>query len=191
MERANAAEDREIVALFWARDEAALRACETKYGLLLKRLALGILRSKEDCEEIENDALLAAWNAIPPERPADLAAYLCKIVRNLALNRLRRDRAAKRGGGAVQAGETALELVPAPDSVERTAEARETAAKISAFLRAQPAETRQIFIRRYWFFDTPEEIAARRGMKPNTVKSILYRTKRKLFAYLKEEEEQT
>ena len=188
MKRADAVDDREIVDLFLARDETALRACEAKYGLLLKRLALGILRSREDSDEIANDALLAAWNAIPPEEPADLAAYLCRIARNLALNRLRRDRAAKRGGGALPADEALLERLPAPDSVEQAAEARETAARISAFLRAQPPETRQIFIRRYWFFDSPEEIAARRGMKPNTVKSILYRTKQKLFAYLKEEE---
>ena len=180
-------EDRDIVALYWDRDEAAIRETQNKYGRLLQKLALGILRFHEDGEEVVNDACLAAWNAIPPERPQSLGAYLCKITRNLALNRVRRDRTVKRGGNYEICSEELLEFLPAETDVEASFDAKETGALISAFLRSQKPEDRRLFLLRYWYFSSPEEIAAKCGMNVNTVKSRLYRTRQRLFAFLKEE----
>lgn len=179
-------EDTEIVALFWARDEAALKACAEKYGKLLYKLSLGILCAKEDCEEVLDDAYLAAWNAIPPERPQHLGAYLCRIVRNLSVKKYRYNHAAKRSGAYAACVDELAELLPAAGSVEDSFDAAETGALISAFLREQDENTRALFVRRYFFLDTPAEIAARYGMKNNTVKSILYRTRKRLADYLKE-----
>ena len=177
-------DDREIVALFWARDEAALKASAEKYGRLLYKLSLGILRAKEDCDEVLNDAYLAAWNAIPPERPAHLGAYLCKIVRNLSIKKYRYNHAAKRSGEYDACIDELSELLPAAETVETAFDAAETGAMISAFLRQQDARTRWIFIRRFYFMDSPEAIAAAGGLKLNTVRSTLYRTKKKLIDYL-------
>ena len=180
-------EDREIVAFFIARNEAALTETEKKYGRLLKQLALGVLRSEEDAEEVVNDAYLSAWNAVPAERPLYLGAYLCRVVRNAALSRLRWKNAAKRGSECEVCIDELTELLPANETVEQRFDADETARLIDRFLYGKKKRVRQIFLRRYWFFDTPEEIAERYGMKPNTVKSILYRTRLQLFEYLKEE----
>ena len=180
-------EDTEIVALFWARDEAALDACAEKYGKLLYKLSLGVLCAKEDCEEVLDDAYLAAWNAIPPARPQHLGAYLCKIVRNLSVKKYRYNHAAKRSTVYAACIDELAELLPAPENVETAFDAAETGALISAFLRAQDPNTRALFVRRYFFLDTPAEIAARYGMKQNTVKSILYRTRKKLAEYLQKE----
>ena len=92
-------EDRDILALFWARDEKAISECEKKFGAECRRIVLRILSSPEDAEECVSDTWLRAWNAIPPACPEHLSAFLSKIARNLALNRLRLRTADKRGGG--------------------------------------------------------------------------------------------
>ena len=92
-------EDGQIVALYWRRDEAALRETQRKYAALCRSVAKNILGGEEDAEECVNDALLQAWNAIPPQRPRRLGAWLARVTRNLALNRWDRDHAQKRGGG--------------------------------------------------------------------------------------------
>ena len=177
-------EDRDIVALFWARDEAALRESEAKYGKLLYKLSLGILCAKEDCEEVVNDSLLAAWNAIPPNKPEYLGAFLSRIVRNLSAKKYRYNNAVKRRGEYGVCLEELAEFLPASDSAEKDFDAEETGRLISAFLHTLPPAHRRVFVRRFYFFDSAEEIAALYGMNPNTVKSILYRTKQKLAAYL-------
>lgn len=180
-------EDSEIVALYFARDERALRASGEKYGKLLLQLSLGILREKEDCEEVLNDAYLAAWNAIPPAKPEHLGAYLCKIVRNLSVKKYRYNHAKKRSGEYDLCIEELAEFLPAAGTVEGAAEASETAACISVFLRTLEHTPRVLFIRRFFFLEPPETIASRFGMNVNTVKSTLYRTKKKLAAYLQQE----
>ena len=89
-------EDGQIVGLFWARSEEALRALDETYGGLCRSLALNILNDRQDAEECVNDAYLGLWRAIPPARPAPLRAYLCRVVRNIALNAYYKKRAARR-----------------------------------------------------------------------------------------------
>ena len=88
--------DQYIVDLFWNRDEQAISAAQGQYGKLCHSVAYNILGNREDTEECVNDTYLHAWNAIPPERPDSLGAYLCRIARNLAINRYRADRREKR-----------------------------------------------------------------------------------------------
>ena len=82
-------DDKNIIDLYFARDEQAIAETQTKYGRLLLSVAMNILHSSPDSEECESDTYLRAWNAIPPTIPQILSAYLAKITRNLALNRLR------------------------------------------------------------------------------------------------------
>lgn len=84
-------EDREILALFRKRDQEAIPALEVQYGRRLRALALRLLGSPEDAEECVSDTYLAAWNAIPPEEPTYLFAYLAAICRNRALSMLSRE----------------------------------------------------------------------------------------------------
>lgn len=78
-------EDEEIMDLFFARSEQAIRELDTKYEKICHKLSYNILNNRRDAEECVNDAYLGAWNAIPPARPDPLLAYLVKIVRNLSL----------------------------------------------------------------------------------------------------------
>ena len=89
-----------ILQRFLARDEEGLAAAYTQLGPGLTALAARIA-GPETAEECVNDALLAAWQAIPPLAPVHLAAYLAKLTRNAALNRYRAQNAQKRGGSIV------------------------------------------------------------------------------------------
>ena len=80
-------EDRKIVELFWNRSEYAIAELAGKYGGLCRSLANRILRDSRDVEECVNDAYLAVWQRIPPERPSPLSAYICGITKNLALKK--------------------------------------------------------------------------------------------------------
>ena len=179
-------EDSAIVALYWARDERALAETVAKFGAYCRRIAMNILADAADAEECENDTWLAAWNSMPENRPARLAPYLGRITRNLALDRHSAAAAQKRGGGQAQLVLDELaECLPGTANVEHAFDATETGRLISAFLKEQPQQTRQIFLRRYWYCDGTAAIAKRCGMGESAVRVSLHRTRQKLADYLK------
>ena len=92
-------EDGQILELYWQRREQAIAETDRKYGGYCYSIAYQILTNPEDAEESVSDTYLAAWNAIPPKRPALLAAFLGKITRHLSIDRWRERNTYKRGGG--------------------------------------------------------------------------------------------
>ena len=179
-------EDAQIVALYWQREEAAVAESDKKYGQYCRRIARNILENEADAEECVNDTWLKAWNAIPPQRPAKLSVFLGRITRNLALNRRERETAQKRGGGITAAVLEELEgCLPAPmgDPAEDMV-IRET---LDRFLAELPAETRQIFLQRYWYLCPVKEIAALHGVGESRVKMALLRARNQLKDLLEKE----
>lgn len=180
-------DDAAIVQLYWDRSEQAIPATSEKYGKYCAVIARNILGNPEDAEECVNDALLNAWNAIPPHRPQDLSAFLGKLVRNLALNRYKHNTAHKRGGGQTTAAlDEIAELVSDTDGVEREIDRRELVRALDDFLSTLSAEKRSLLVRRYWYFDSIPDIAARFQMTENHVSVTLSRLRRKLHSYLLE-----
>ena len=178
-------EDGEIVALYWQRSEQAIAETQRKYGGYCYSIAKNILWSAEDSEETVSDTYIGAWNAMPPQRPSILSSFLGRITRNLSYDRCRRQNAEKRGGGSLPLALDELsECVPAPGRVEQALEARELAEAIDRFLRTLPERECSIFLRRYWYVDSVQDIAARYALRENTAKSILFRTREKLRRYL-------
>jgi len=180
--------DEEIIALYWQRAEEAIRATAQKYGSYCYSIAHSILARSEDAEECVSDTWLRAWNAIPPQRPRNLAVWLGRIVRNLSLDRLRRLSAEKRGGGQ---GDLVLgeleECIPAAQQVENVAEDREITRAIERFLHRQTPQKRRIFLRRYWFMDPLRTIADEMNLSENQIASILFRMRRALRQFLEKE----
>ena len=182
-------DDERIIELYWQREEAAVSATDDKYGALLRTLSQGIVSSREDAEECVNDTYLAVWNAIPPQRPVNFCAYICRVTRNLSLDRVRRALARKRGGGeAALVLEEIAPFVASRASVERDYEAKELVAAVNAFLRTLSADDRVIFTARYWLMLPTAEIARRLGAKESRVTTSLHRSRKKLKRYLQEEE---
>ena len=178
-------DDKQIVELYWQRDEHAIEATAAKYGPYCMKISRNILEDRADSEENVNDTYLHAWNAMPPQRPAILQAFLGKIARNLALNRYKAKSAQKRQGDAPALSLDDLDdcAVSRPGPESETA-AAELGASISAFLRTQSEDARSMFILRYFYCDSIEEISSRFGCGESRVKTTLLRTRRKLKQHL-------
>ena len=182
-------QDSEIIALYWQRDEAAIAETSRKYGAYCFRIAGNILTAKEDAEECVNDTWHRAWNSIPPEEPRSLAAYLGRITRNLALNRLQKQNRLKRGGGEMTLiWEELGEMLPDRDTPEQHWERRAIAAALERFLRGLTPEERILFLRRYWWAEPVKTAAAHSGISPRRARSILERLRRDLRNELEKEE---
>ena len=177
-------EDNQILALLLARNEQGIKELETKYGIRLKHLAMGIL-PEEDALECVNDTYLALWNSIPPKKPEYLFAYTAKICRNLALNRLEWEGAAKRNAMVVELSEELLQCIP---DTSAAMEDRDLARHIGTFLKGLPEHKRNLFLRRYWYGESVKELAAAFGYREGKVKSILFRLRNQLWKELKKEE---
>lgn len=176
--------DDEIIELFFARNEEAISQTHGKYGPRLMSLAGNILKNQEDAQECVNDTYFKAWDTIPPARPIHFYAYLARICRNLSFGRLDWNNAAKRNGEVVALTQEMEECIP---GTWQDTDSRELVHTISTFLRAQKAENRLIFVRRYWYADTTAQIAQRYGISESAVLMRLHRTREKLAAYLKKE----
>ena len=181
-------EDEQILDLYFARDEQAVVETDRKYGGYCFRLANTILKNEQDAEETVSDTYLRAWNAIPPQRPGVFKMFLAKITRNLAFTRWRQYTADKRGGGELALVLEELEgCIAAPGGVEDRLSGQELARAIRSFLSTLPGREQDIFLRRYFFVEESETIARRYGMKPDTVRRTLSRTRAKLKKYLTQE----
>ena len=180
-------EDLEIVELYWARDERAISESDAKYGPLCRSIALRVLISPEDSEECVSDTWLRAWNAMPPQRPARLGAFLGKITRNLSLNRWRRDHAEKRYGGETALALEELGEIVSGKSLEDEVQRRELARILNAFLRSLPDRDRELFLRRYWGVETLESLAKQTGLSVSAVHRRLGKLRESLRDHLRKE----
>lgn len=181
-------EDKQIIELFFRRDEQAIQETVRSYGSYCRAVAANILPDEQDVEEVLSDTWMRAWDSIPPNCPAQLKLFLAKIARNLALNTYRLQSTQKRGGGQVAlALEELAECVPNPKSVEAEAAGRELRDAIQTFLDGITQRDRMVFVRRYFYMECPEEIGARYGLKTANVHLILSRTRKKLKKFLTEE----
>lgn len=178
-------DDIQIIELFQKRNEDAIKESRTKYGRYCASIAGNILHSAEDTEECVNDTWLRAWNSIPPEKPKRLAVFLGRIARNLAIDRYRKNTAAKNGGG-----QTALCLDELSECIgEESAIEDRLALKeiIQKFLTGLPERNREIFLLRYWYMMPTTEVAKNRGMTEGAVKMMLKRDRDKLKDVLMKE----
>ncbi len=180
--------DNEIIRLYFLRDQSAITQTDRAYGPMCRALAKRILRNREDAEECVNDSYYRVWDSIPPEKPASLGGYLAKIVRNLSLDRLRELGAMKRGGGVVPASLDELQSVCGHGyDPEDLLSAKELGQAVDRFLRTQPEQSRNVFLRRYFYFESRGEIAERCHISPAQVSVTLTRVRKRLRAYLTKE----
>ena len=179
--------DEKIIELLFRRDERALSEIESKYKGLLRYIAGNFLSAREDVEECINDVLLNLWNTIPPERPDDLRAYVSAAVRNCAIDKLRSNKAEKRGGGFHTVSDEFLSMLDDGTDLANELEARRAGEIINAFLAGQSEESRDIFVMRHYLGISYAEIADVFGCSEGKVKMSLLRSKKKLAEKLRKE----
>ncbi len=179
-------EDNAIIELFFARSEAAIAELDGKYGALCRSLAQRILSDLRDAEECVNDAYLGVWNTVPPRRPDPLRPYVCAIVRNRSIARYHANAAQKRDSRYDLSLQELEDCLGGP-SAEDAVQARELVTILEGFLDGLSRENRTIFLRRYWFCDSYDEISRRVGLREKTVSVRLVRMREKLRNHLMKE----
>ncbi len=181
-------EDEKIVSLYWDRDEQAIRETQDKYDRYLTKIARNILNDPEDSRESVSDTYLAAWNSMPPHRPSVLSTYLAKLTRRISIDAFRyRSREKRRASEYAVSLSELGDCVSGGNSTEEIVNLRLLADAIGIFLRLQSEEARTAFIGRYYFLDSVKEVAAYCGITESKCKTLLYRTRLGLKAYLEQE----
>ena len=174
-------DDKMIIDLFWQRSEKAITETSAKYGSFCHSISYRILHNKQDAEECVNDTWLRTWDSIPPHKPKKLSVYLGRITRNLSLDRYKKYNAEKRKAArTAEALEELSECISGGDNVSDYVDKLALAELIEGFLRKQTEEKRNIFVRRYWYFDSIREISAAYGISETNVSTILLRMRAQL-----------
>ena len=180
-------EDAKIIELFWERSEEAIAATDEKYGRYCYAIAYNILSSAPDSEECVNDTYLRVWSSIPPTRPSKFSAYLGRITRNLAINRVAYHSRQARNAGYTEILDEMHQMLPDENSTPQSTDDIALREAINGFLRTLPSDTRIIFLRRYWYNSSIADISRDYSLPQGTVKSTLSRTRKQFREYLQKE----
>lgn len=179
-------DDKEIVGLFFKRDQNALNRLHEKYGRLCRSIAENILKSHVDAEDCVNEVYLKVWDNIPPHKPKSLLSFVARVAKTTAIDIYSMEHAGKRGGGDTAVPFEELdEVIADGSSVEMNAENKELLAEINAFLETLPKKKRTLFVNRYWYFYSVTELAVMYEMKEHNVVTVLSRTRAALKEYPK------
>ncbi len=177
--------DESIVEMYWRRDEDAIAVTDGRYGRYLYKLAYNILKEEDDSRSALDDTYLGAWNSIPPSRPTELLLYLCKIARRAAIDIFRRSNAKKR-----VRSELLTSLDELSECIGTDADGEQSASELrellSSYLASLDPRRRQMFVCRYYYSDTVEDIARALSVGPSYVYRELSALRRTLGDYLAE-----
>lgn len=177
-------DDRKIINLFFERSEKAIVELSNKYGSVCRKVSMNVLNNHRDVEECVNDAYLGVWNTIPPEKPNPLLAFVCRIVRNISINRYKKNTSQKRKGNYDLCLEELQNCITTQGSIEEDLEETELSSYIDEFLDSLTQINRMLFVRRFWFMDSYEDIAKASGLKEGAIRTRLSRIKADLKKYL-------
>ena len=175
-------EDNQIIELYWNRNEKAISETDKKYGKYCNYIAYNILQNDEDSNECVNDTYLKTWNCIPPKKPDVFKLFLAKITRNLAIDKYRKIKPKS----IMEEVLDELNDCTSNTNIENEVEYSDILKNINIFLDNLPLEKRRIFVDRYWFFESIENISTKYDLKNGNVKMILSRIRKNLKEYLKE-----
>ena len=177
-------EDRDIIALYFARNEDAIKESSVKYGTYVTGISMSILRNALDAEECVNDTWLKAWNSIPPQNPPSLKVYLGRLVRHVSIDRLRTITRLKRNR-EYEVALDELENCAMPEDTSETDMNALTAA-LNEFLEGLNTVDRRIFVGRYWHFYPITALAETYGLTAANTSVRLHRMREKLKIHLTE-----
>lgn len=180
-------EDEEIVEQLYIHEESSLTKVANKYHGLLKNVANNILRNEEDAEECVNDTYLKIWNIIPPYKPMYLKSFICKIVRQLSIDKYRKNNRKERDK-KISVSLSDLDYEVSFDAkIEQNIEAKGLTQAINDFVEKLDIETKALFIRRYVLFESVKDISKRFEISESLVSVKLFRVRKSLKKYLEME----
>jgi RNA polymerase sigma factor (sigma-70 family) len=179
-------EDSKIIDLFFERSEQAIVELSIKYGKVCMKVSMNILNDLQDAEECVNDSYLGAWNTIPPERPNPLLSYICRLVRNISINRYKHKNAAKRNSAYDMCIDELENCLFSPGSIDDSIEEQTLSSYLDEFIGSLEDVNRMIFVRRFWYIDSYKDIAKASKLKEGTVRVRVLRIKSELKLFLEQ-----
>lgn len=177
-------EDSKIIELFFERSENAIVELSNKYGAVCMKVSMNVLNNTQDAEECVNDSYLGIWNAIPPQKPNPLLAFVCRIVRNISINRYKHNAVTKRKGNYDLCIEELENCIASSEAVADNLDEAELSSCIDEFLDSLSRINRMIFVRRFWYMDSYKDIAKASGLKEGAIRTRLSRVKSDLKVFL-------
>lgn len=180
-------EDRRIIELFQARNEAAIDEARKKYGRFCTGIIGNILSLREDAEECASDVWYTLWQKIPPEEPVSLPAFIGTVARNLSISRFRAERAKKRYNGMELLLSELDDCIPGEDTTLRSLEQAELTELLNRWLDGLDTDDRVLFLRRYWYGEPLKKLAADTGETQNQMAQRMLRLRKALRKTLETE----
>lgn len=177
-------DDSQIIELFFERSEKAISELSSKYGGVCMKIAQNVLDNYQDAEECVNDTYLGVWESIPPKKPNSLLAYVCKIVRNISVNRYKYNSQKKRNNIFDVCISELEENISSKEKAEDGFEISELSRFIDEYLDTLDKTNRMLFVRRYWFLDSIQTLAKMSKLSVGAVRTRLSRLRETLKKYL-------
>ena len=172
----------DLVARARERDEFAIRALIQQHNQRLYRIARGILRDDAEAEDAMQEGYLKAFSHLDDfEGNAAIGTWLCRIVMNEALSRLRQRRPTVEWNSMEDAGMLSAEVIrfsteTRPDP-ERAAAQRQIRGLLEQAIDRLPDDFRIVLIARVVEEMSVQETATMLGIRPETVKTRLHRAR--------------
>lgn len=178
----------ELVRRAQSGDLEAFDALVRAHEKSVYNLALRMTGQPQDAEDMAQEAFLKLWRALPDFRwECKFSVWLYRIVSNVCLDWLRRQSRRQTVSLSVEDGdgeETELEIPDERLSPERLLERKLTREAVQRGLEQLPEEQRQILLLRELRALSYEEIGAVLSLEPGTVKSRLFRARKRLADWL-------
>lgn len=172
--------DSDIIDMYEYDRKKAAEAVDKKYGKYCRDYAERFAEDESDVTESINNMHVVLRQCIPPVRPVNLKILLVKVLRNTAYNRYKRIRITKTahmqidevveelGDGFITSDEIDLDDVAIMKDAGRI---------LNKCLKRMKPGNRDVFIRRFIYIESEEEIAKRYKTTPENVRIILENAK--------------
>ena len=172
-------------------DVNAFEALVSAYEKNVYNLALRMMGNAQDAEDMAQEAFLKAYNSLPGFRgDSKFSVWLYRIVSNVCLDQLRKKSKRPTVSLSMEDGdgeETQLDLPDTAQSPEEALEKKLTREAVRRGLALLPEDARQILLLREIQGLSYEEIGETLGLEAGTVKSRIFRARKRLCAFLLED----
>ena len=177
-----------IIARVLGGDTDAFEALVTEYEKNVYNLALKMTGNTEDAADLSQETFIKAFHSLGCFRgDSKFSVWLYRIVSNVCLDFLRRRSRRQTVSLSMEdedGEETQLDIPDERQTPELLLEKRMTREAVRRGLAQLPPEPRQILLLREIQGLSYEEIASVLGMESGTVKSRIFRARKKLCAFL-------
>ncbi len=180
-------EERSLIQKAQKGDMAAFEALVRQHERMVYNLALRTLGNDSDAQDASQEAFIKAWTGLGSFRgDSKFSVWLYRLVSNVCMDMLRRrkNEALSLTVSDDDRGETILDIPDESSSPQSLLEKKELREDIQSAINSLPEDYRRVILLRELADLSYEEIAKVLGLDIGTVKSRIFRARKKLCAIL-------